>query len=106
MLVNRDILVKLLDEAFIAGQSSCYELRDQVVEEIVWVFSKGQENPWVILPFAELCSLPTGRKVFLPIFGEGVVAIKNGARFVQFAGFRIELAEEGWPWTENLQVIA
>lgn len=105
MRVSRDVLAKLLDEAFIAGQNTSYELRDQVVEEIVWNFSKVQENPWVVVPFTELCSLPSGRKVFHSVFGEGIVTIKNGERFVQFAGFRMELAEEGWPWTEKMQVI-
>jgi hypothetical protein len=105
MKVNRDILVKLLEEAFDAGQNMSYSLKDQTVEEIVWTFQKGQENPWVVLPFAELCSLPSGRKIFHSTFGEGIVTIKNGERFVQFPGFRMELAEDGWPWTEKLQVI-
>jgi hypothetical protein len=105
MRVEYEVLAKLLDEAFTAGQNSSYELKDQTVEEMVWNLLKGQENPLVVLPFAELCSLPSGRKMFHSVFGDGVVTIKSGERYVQFAGFRMELAEEGWPWTEKLQVI-
>jgi hypothetical protein len=105
MKVNSEVLKKLLDEAFVAGQSASYELKEQTIEEMILALQKGQEKPWLVLPFAELCSLPSGRKVFHSVFGEGIVAIKNSERFVQFAGFRMELAEEGWPWTGKMQVV-
>jgi hypothetical protein len=105
MRVNHEVLQKLLDEAFTAGQNTSHELKEQTIEEMLISVQNRQQQPWEVLSFAELCALPSGRKVLHALFGEGLVVSKNGERFVQFAGFRMELAEEGWPWTEKLQVI-
>lgn len=104
MQLNRETLVTALTRAFDCGQGSSYELRDQCIEEILWVLQQGKDNPWVKMSVKDLCTLPSGRKIFHSLLGEGVMTIKNGERYVQFAGFRMELAEEGWPWTENLQI--
>jgi len=106
MRLDREILTKLLSEAFDLGQDSSYELREQTIEDLIFNLERGQEDPWVTLSLKELNSLPSGRKVFHSSFGEGVVTIKNSERYVQFAGFRMEMAEEGWPWTEKMQVIS
>jgi len=105
MRINRDALVKLLEEAWAAGQASPYELKEQTVEDIVWLFNQSQEQPLSVPSFAELRSLPSGRKVFHSLFGEGVMTVKNGERFVQFDNFRIELNEDGWPWSEKMQLV-
>ncbi len=106
MRFSEEKLVKLLSEAFCFGQNCPYDLKDQVVEEILLSNQTTQKDSWVILPFSELRCLPSGRKIFHSMFGDGVITIKNGERFVQFSNFRIEIAEDGWPWDQKLQVIS
>jgi hypothetical protein len=100
-----EALSKLLEIAFDLGHCNSYELRDQAIEEIFGQIQKGQEDPLVVMSLLELCSLPSGKKLFHTMFGEGTVVIKNNEKYVQFSGFRFELEEEGWPWTEKIKVL-
>ncbi len=106
MQINTESLVKLLNEAFTSGQNSPYDLKDQAIEEILSTKQTTTHDTWVVLPVTELRCLPSGRKIFHSMFGEGILMIKNGERFVQFAGFRMELTEEGWPWDQKIQIIS
>jgi hypothetical protein len=94
-----------MKEAFDCGQQGCHELKAQCVEEIIWLFEKGQEHPWVVMTALDLCKLPNSSKIYHSLFGNGTVRLQNGEKYVQFDGFRMELKEEDWPWTEKIQVI-
>lgn len=109
MRFTREYLSEVVGKAFDAGNSSLYELKDQLIEEILSSVKKGDNEPWVVLPLNELKALPNGSEIFHSMFGKGKITIKTtndkADHFVQFSGFRFDLAEEGHPWTEKIQVL-
>jgi hypothetical protein len=110
MRFTREYLTEIVGKAFDAGNSSLYELKDQFIEEILAGIKKGDNEPWVVLPLKDLKALPNGKRIFHSMFGEGIIKIKSTKNtvdhFVQFSGFRFDLAEEGHPWTEKIQVLS
>ena len=111
MKFSHEYLTEVLKRTFDVGNSALYELKDQLIDEILSTVKKGDDEPWVVFTLKDLKTLPHGHKLFHSMFGQGEVVIKkddNGKldHFVQFPGFRMDLAEEGWPWTEKIQVLS
>jgi hypothetical protein len=111
MRFTREYLAEILGKAFDVGNSSLYELKDQLVEEVLANIKKGDNEPWAILSLKDLKALPNDSRMFHSMFGEGIITIKmsdNGKvdHFVQFSGFRFDLSEEVFPWTEKIQVLS
>ncbi len=105
MQVTVKELNELMGRTFEAAQGSPCELRDQVIEELFADFLSRQEKPWVKLKFNEWKALPTGKRIFHSLFGEGTVGLKAGEKFVSFRGFRLEIMEDGWPWDQSVQLL-
>lgn len=95
----------MLAAAFDSGQQNSAELRDQEVEDIILNFQKGKDADWVTMSVSKLIELPAGSQIYHSLFGHGIVTHKGSEKYVQFQGFRIELVEEGFPWTSKLQLI-
>ena len=105
MILSLNDLSDLMTATWVGAQENSYELKNQVIEEILVSFQTKREKPWKVLKFEEWLGLPSGKKVFHKLFGEGFINIKAGSRFVSFRGFSMDLNEAGWPWDKPVQLL-
>ena len=105
MLISINELSNLLKATWNAAQESSYELKDQVIEELLSTFNTKKILNWELLKVEELRNLAAGKKIFHSNLGEGIVTIKNGEKFISFNGFEVELHEDDWPWNQSIQIL-
>jgi len=105
--ITDDQLVDVLNQAFECGRSSCFDLKEQCIGEIIESLKSREQGFWRVFSVEELRNLPTGTKLYHSQLGEGSVFIPAAPSAQKAINFRKEimyLQDNDWPWNEPMRI--
>jgi len=109
MQITKKQVEEFLIQAFDSGYSGCFDLREQVVEELLSRIDSSFVMENKILTMEEYNNLPIGTVLSNPILGTGAIQDDDGKKIVIFEGSDVKKRTVNYynntfPWTEPFTV--
>ena len=101
MQVNFKTLKSMMEQIYDLGHTSNFEMRDQIVEEVIAANKVAKPEELTIYSVDELKNFPVGSKFYHSLLGRGEIIVKKGVRnsFMKFeSGVTHAFAADAFPW--------
>ena len=94
-------LTSMLNQAYCAGQGNSSELREELIDEILYENKITQGRDLRVYSTIELNEYPVGSKFYHSLLGEGEIVRKEGVRQLMMkfsSGVVHSISTDAFPW--------